>query len=111
MLEGAITKHKALSDIKSVLRWREENALVLAQTHFPKELSVKRKTEPQRAGRAAEPMAAGWSCDLLPETTSVEMKLVYGGFLCLEASLSPALNISLNVFLNFSDVQKLSEII
>lgn len=110
-MEGAITKHKALSDIQPVIRWREENALMLAQLHCPKELSVGRKAEPQRAGRAAEPMAAGWSCDLLPETMSVEMKLVCGGFLCLEASLSPALNISLNVLLNFSDVQKLSEII
>ena len=36
---------------------------------------------------------------------------VYGGFLCSEESLSPALNISLSVFLNFCDVQKLSEII
>ena len=36
---------------------------------------------------------------------------VHGGFLCSEESLSPALNISLSVFLNFCDVKKLSEII
>lgn len=73
---------------------------------FQKELSVKRQTGPQRAR-----MAAGWSYNLLPGMTSIEMKLVCGGFLCLEESLSPALNISLSAFLNFSDVHKLSEII
>ena len=42
----------------------------------------------------------------------MEMKLQYmGGFLCLEESLSLALTISLSVFLNFSDVQKLPEIL
>ena len=79
---------------------------------FQKRRSVKIEAEPQGVRRALLPAAAGWSHDLLPGAMSMEIKLRYmGGFLCLEESLSLALTISLSVFLNFSDVQKLPEIL
>lgn len=86
---------------------------MLAQLLTFKENSpVKGEIEPQRAG-AEQPCPGSW-LELWPlarRDLHGDDSVVPGGFLCLGESLSPALNISLSVFLHFSDVQKLPGII
>lgn len=86
---------------------------MLAQLLTFKEDSLsKERLSPREQGPSSLALPAGWSCDLLPGMISMEMTAWHPkGFVCLEELLSRALNISLRVFLHFSDVQKLSGII
>lgn len=104
---------EAPSHIKPGIRWTEGRVFMLAQLLAFKENSlVKGETEPQRAG-PGQPCPGSW-LELWPlawRDLHGDDSVVPGGFLCLGESLSPALNISLSVFLHFSDVLKLPGII